>query len=358
METVISVNLNGKAYQLEEPGYAKLRAYLDQARAALTGNPDQTEILADLEQAIGDKCQRVLGSHKTVVTTQEIEQVLAEMGPVDVDAAQGAGQREPKRGDSHASGASAPKRLYQIRDGAMISGVCQGLAAYLDIDVTIVRIGFVLLAILTKGVGLAVYGVLMFVIPYAETSEEHAAAYGQPFNAKEVIDQARRNYAHFRSDKTWQRHWRRQHRHMKRHIRQQMHDQSFLWSSPAGPARVGTPITMPILNLLNAAWLLALIFALFSLFRTGTLFGWPLPEGTPTWVAAAALLVLYQFVAAPLVMAHSWQHSGPAVVVRSNGLVSLVALAILGSLAYQHVPVFHDLVQRALAYLQTVNLPQ
>ena len=358
MEPVISVNLNGKAYQLEEPGYAKLRAYLDQARTALTGNPDQTEILADLEQAIGDKCQRVLGSHKTVVTTQEIEQVLAEMGPVDVDKAPGASQGEPKRDEGRPRGASAPKRLYQIREGAMISGVCQGLAAYLDIDVTIVRIGFVLLAILTKGVGLAIYGVLMFVIPYAETSEEHAAAYGQPFNAKEVIDQAKRNYAHFRSDKTWQRHWRRQQRHMKRHVRQQVHDQSFLWSSPAGPARVGTPITMPILNLLNAAWLLALIFALFSLFRTGTLFGWPLPEGTPTWVAAAALLVLYQFVAAPLIMAHASQHSGPAVVVRSNGLVSLVALAILGWLAYQHVPVFHDLVQRALAYLQTPNVPR
>ena len=45
-------------------------------------NPDRAEIIADLEQAIADKCRRFLGPHKTVVTAAEVEQIIREMGPV------------------------------------------------------------------------------------------------------------------------------------------------------------------------------------------------------------------------------------------------------------------------------------
>ena len=68
MQKVIAINLNGHAYQLDEPAYDLLRAYLDRAEVQLKDNPDREEIIADLEQAIADKCNRFLGPHKTVVT--------------------------------------------------------------------------------------------------------------------------------------------------------------------------------------------------------------------------------------------------------------------------------------------------
>jgi hypothetical protein len=83
MHKVIVINLNGHAYQVDEIGHDALRAYLDRAEAQLRGNPDLAEIMADLEQAIGEKCQRFLNPHKTVVSAAEVEQILAEMGPVD-----------------------------------------------------------------------------------------------------------------------------------------------------------------------------------------------------------------------------------------------------------------------------------
>ena len=43
MNRVITINLNGVAYQLEESGYEQLRAYLDQAGRQLEGNPDRDE---------------------------------------------------------------------------------------------------------------------------------------------------------------------------------------------------------------------------------------------------------------------------------------------------------------------------
>jgi hypothetical protein len=53
------------------------------------------------------------------------------------------------------------------------------------------------LTILTGGAALLAYLVLMFVIPYANTSEEHAAARGLPFNARVLVERAKQKYAQF-----------------------------------------------------------------------------------------------------------------------------------------------------------------
>src|SRR3977135_571283 len=82
MNTVIIINLNGNAFHLEEPGFQSLRTYLERAQAQLKDNPDRVEIMADLEQAIADKCAHFLRPHKNVLTSAEIDEVLKEMGPV------------------------------------------------------------------------------------------------------------------------------------------------------------------------------------------------------------------------------------------------------------------------------------
>src|ERR1700761_6051781 len=92
MRTVITISLNGNAYQLDAVGYDALRAYLQVAEQRLAGNPDQAEILADLEQAIADKCVRYLGPHKNVVGADEVAEVIREMGPVDGGAGEAAAQ--------------------------------------------------------------------------------------------------------------------------------------------------------------------------------------------------------------------------------------------------------------------------
>jgi len=87
MQRVISINLNGNAYQLDESGYDALREYLESADRALAANPDRAEIMGDLEQAIAEKCQRFLSPHKSVVTAAEVDQIVKEMGPIEPPAA-------------------------------------------------------------------------------------------------------------------------------------------------------------------------------------------------------------------------------------------------------------------------------
>lgn len=61
------------------------------------------------------------------------------------------------------------KRLMRSRTERMIAGVCGGLAEYFHMDPTIVRVIFVLAA-LVNGMGLIVYLVLWLVMPEAPAS--------------------------------------------------------------------------------------------------------------------------------------------------------------------------------------------
>jgi phage shock protein PspC (stress-responsive transcriptional regulator) len=325
MRRVVTISLNGIAYQLEEAGYDALRRYLDEAETRLRADPDCSEILADLEQAIGEKCARCLDAHRNVVSTEDVQRILAEMGPVEggqgADAAGAAGSTADGAGSAAAgSGATAagggpgaaPKRLYQISEGALISGVCNGLGAYLGIDVVVVRVIFVALALLTWGAWILVYLVLMFVIPYASTSEDRAAAHGLPFTAQQLVRQAKRQYAEFkenaerrhRSHREWRwqrREWKQQWRQQRWAMRHHMH-----WGEPPSGEAPGyatqllAGVLVPIAALINAALVIALLIGIAQLLSRGTIFGWARPPGMPLWVGIVVLCIVYGALSSPL----------------------------------------------------------
>jgi phage shock protein PspC (stress-responsive transcriptional regulator) len=197
MQKVITINLNGNAYQLDEQGYEALRAYLEHAEVQLGGNPDASEIVRDLEQSIAEKCLRLLGPGKSVVTTAEIAQILREVGPVE-SAGNGAQA-------ASAEPAPQPKRLYQIREGAMISGVANGLAAYFNLDPTIVRVAFIVGAVVEMMqydhpplLAAGLYVLLIFLVPYAKTSEQRAAAQGAsaslPYKLQSMVEKVKARF--------------------------------------------------------------------------------------------------------------------------------------------------------------------
>lgn len=362
MQKVIGINLNGVAYQVEERGYQALVAYLDRAQAQLAGNPDCDEILADLEQAIAEKCQACLGPHKTVVTAAEIDRVLVEMGPVDesagTDDSQGPGRGTGTGADTTGAAGSAPRRLYQIREGAMLSGVCNGLGAYFNVDPTIVRVVFVLLTLLTKGLWVFVYLVLMLVMPYATTSEERAAARGERFTAQDLIDRAKRQYAEIKENKAWKREWRRTRVRWKRQWRH-LHWHPPAWGGPMGPpfGRAGQPwmmATAPLFAIINVALLVLLAFVLISISTTHAVFGIAIPAGVPLWAAILIAVGIYTAVASPFHHVHraAWYGYptdwwGPWI-----GLLWLAFIAFSIWWGYHHVPEVRAFIQQLPAMWQ------
>jgi len=275
------------------------------------------------------------------VITTEIDQIVAEMGPVD-GAARESG--EPA-GDSAGAGNTAdeaqdvpPRRLYRIPDGAMIAGVCNGLAVYFQVDVTIVRVAFAAAALFTSGVGIIAYVIMMFVVPEAKTPEERAAAGGAPFNAKEVIDRAKKVAE-------GSRHWRQQRRKWRRHG----------WP-PGVPIAYGPPppwavVLLPVFGLVHVALFLIMAAMMVSLVNTGGLLSWRLPPDVPVWAGALILLIAYQIVVSPIRAVQHWTShphavEGPAWFAFWNAVVWLIGLAFLVWIASNHVPEIRQFLQR------------
>jgi phage shock protein C len=56
--------------------------------------------------------------------------------------------------------------LMRVRNGAMIAGVCGGIAKWLGWDPTLVRVGYVILTFFTAGFpGILIYLVLWLLMP-------------------------------------------------------------------------------------------------------------------------------------------------------------------------------------------------
>jgi phage shock protein PspC (stress-responsive transcriptional regulator) len=58
----------------------------------------------------------------------------------------------------------SPKRLYRSKTERMVGGVCGGLAQYLKLDPTLVRLFFLLL-LLIPGPGLIIYLIMWIITP-------------------------------------------------------------------------------------------------------------------------------------------------------------------------------------------------
>ncbi|MCB0259552.1 MAG: PspC domain-containing protein [Calditrichaeota bacterium] len=61
--------------------------------------------------------------------------------------------------------------IYRSRSDRKLAGVCAGLAKHFNIDPTLVRLGWVLATVASKGLGLLVYVIFIFIFP-EETNEQ------------------------------------------------------------------------------------------------------------------------------------------------------------------------------------------
>jgi len=165
MHRVVNIDLVGDAnpYRLHEDAYDALSRYLDQARSRLVDDRDHAEVLGDLERSIGAKLADRLGSDDRILTVEDVTVILEEVGSVGAEDGQPAtviADRPQRR-----------RRLYRIREGQQIAGVCTGMAAYSEIGVDWIRTIFVLLALVSAGVFALVYFVVAFVRPVLPTRE-------------------------------------------------------------------------------------------------------------------------------------------------------------------------------------------
>ena len=292
--------------------------------------------------------------------TKEVAAALSEMGPIEADTgaaadpgASGAGGPGKASGlgtageERSAWGGGPPRRLYRIHDGAMIAGVCNGIAAYVNVDPTFVRLAFVLLTMLW-GTGLLVYLVMAIVVPEAQSPEQKAAASGNPSTAQEFIRRAKEGYYEAmkgfpdrRARREWQRRFKRE---MRSQADQWRHNWHGYWAEHA-PFHPGMGIALPLLSFLHGMATVLWICAMISLLATNTVFGLALPPSVPVWVAALLLFFAYGILVGPLKLARRacyWGYGRPgwawSFVFLLDAVVWLAVVAALLWLAVHYFP--------------------
>ncbi|HUO50074.1 MAG TPA: PspC domain-containing protein [Candidatus Paceibacterota bacterium] len=354
MNKVVTINLGGRAYQLEEAGYDALRAYLAQAQERLAQDPGKDEIIADLEQAIAEKCDAVLSPHKSVVTTSEVQRIIDEMGPVEGDA---------KHSADHSStdaDPKAPRRFYLNREHAVVAGVCAGLAQYFDIDVTWVRILFIALTVFTGGFWILLYIALAILVPYADTAQERAAARGEAFNAEALVQRAKERWGESYERVTGSKFdWdnldaaHKNHRQWKEMRKQQKREWKRQWKY----AHRSRP---PFYGMIMAALSLMWILALLSLITHHAIFGWVLPVGFPVWLAIILLFIAFHALTGPFRGVGYDYRFGPHGEYQWHsdpwdgfmGVITFIFLVIAFAWAYTHVPEMWYFIHHPIASIK------
>jgi len=359
MNKVVTINLNGRAYQLEEAGYEALRAYLDGASANLADDPGKAEIIADLEQAIAEKCDKVLSPHKTVVATDEVKNIIDEMGPVEGGSSE---KTENESARKTSSGPRAPKRFFLIREDAVFAGVCAGLAAYFDIDVTIVRIAFIALTVFTGGIWILFYIALALLVPYADTAEARAQAHGEPFNAEALVQRAKERWGESYERVTgnkWddlvggmeskhEQHmkWRQMRKQQRQQWKQQWRAQRRQWN--------------PAYGLVRAIIALVWIGALISLITKGAIFGVAVTV-MPIWLAVFLLFIVFFMVTGPMQASQSYGYTDPTGKYQYHydyhndpfdgfvGVITAIFVIVALLWGYREVPQFYSFVHHPIA---------
>ena len=155
MNETINANIGQQAFTLDRNAYDRLTNYLNDVRSRLTTDAD--EVMKDIEIRIAELFREWLPSSMMVVTISMVERAIIRVGrPEEFGTT--------KQQTNHTSCKTTTKQLRRSRTNRSIAGICGGLAAYIGIDATLLRIVTFLLIFL-GGMSLWVYLILWLIIP-------------------------------------------------------------------------------------------------------------------------------------------------------------------------------------------------
>ncbi len=179
MKQVININFHGQIIPIEVSAFDLLKQYTASLNTYFANEEGKEEIINDIESRIAELFQERLKKGVTCITDDDVNAIIKSMGrPEEFEGesnnsfnqgpATAAEPAEPQA-TSQTANATAYKRLYRDENDKVLGGVCAGLANYFGIDVTIVRVIFVVLAI-SFGFGLITYLILWIALPSSATN--------------------------------------------------------------------------------------------------------------------------------------------------------------------------------------------
>ncbi len=152
MKKNISINISGIIFHIEEDGFDRLKEYLDSINKYFSTFDESNEIIADIESRIAEIFLEKLKNDKQVITSEDVEALVATMGSIqDFQAIEDIDEEYQESTNSFSSehktkfNTSKKKRLYRDNNRKLVGGVAAGIANYFSIDPVWVRLGFIVL---------------------------------------------------------------------------------------------------------------------------------------------------------------------------------------------------------------------
>ncbi len=173
MKKVININFQGRVIPIEESAYDILKQYVESLRRFFANEEGRDEIINDIEGRIAELFGESLKKGSTCITDDDVNHIIASMGrPEDfedeegkVQSQLGGEEKQSRTSYQYEPANDAPRgRLYRDDNDKILGGVCGGLASYLRIDPTIVRLVFALISFAAGG-GILLYILLWIILP-------------------------------------------------------------------------------------------------------------------------------------------------------------------------------------------------
>ena len=188
MKKTIDISLAGILFHVEEDAYYKLKKYLKSVRNSLGNTPDADEVMNEIEARIAELLLEKQAHPQQVINFQNVDEIIGIMGqPEDYEE-----EAEPVNNTY----AKVKKSLFRDFDNSVIGGVAAGLAHYIGMDITLMRLLFVILFFATHGSFILIYLLLWIVVPKAKTASDKLKMKGESVNVDNITEQVSAEESH------------------------------------------------------------------------------------------------------------------------------------------------------------------
>lgn len=196
MNKIISINLKGLVFQVEEEAFEQLQKYLEQLNRHFANEESRLEIIDDIESRIAEMMQEILET-KAAITGADVEEIIATMGnPSDfgIDEEEKKDEKTSNEKQAYSSPTgNVPKRFMRDTENSVLGGVCSGAGHYFGVEPLWIRLIFLFL-LFALGTGIFFYIVLWIIIPEAKTPSDRLQMKGEPVNVDTIEKTVKEEY--------------------------------------------------------------------------------------------------------------------------------------------------------------------
>lgn len=184
MKKTINVAIGGCSFIIDEDAYAALDNYIERFKDVLSKNGGSTDVIDELEVRIADLLKSRLAGQE-VIDLGMAQEVIGQLGYPEGFNGENPEEEKSDASYSGSDGERPVRKLFRNPDDKKIAGVCSGIALFLGVDVTLIRIIF-LIALICGSAGFWIYLVIWIAAPEAKTPAEKCELRGIPANEENL----------------------------------------------------------------------------------------------------------------------------------------------------------------------------